>query len=252
MEERTGIQREYVQVRRKENGILTYGGDQGFFDSESASKKDRRKKESGCGIIAFSDLLLYLGNRDCAYRIPETEPYLNHVLQQKEYQSYYNTIYKFLGEFLFQGGISSMRLMLMFNRLSFRQKWGMRAIWGFSGKKLFERISGMLSEDIPVILCIPMMLLKKDKKDGIRLYDRVDGKDGSFTYHEKAFTRAHYVMVTGILEEEKESYYEISSWGKKYFINCKEYDILIKTHFLGTILGNILYIRQRKRKGTDQ
>ena len=59
-------------------------------------------------------------------------------------------------------------------------------------------------------------------------------------------------MITGILEEEKGSYYEISSWGKKYYINCKEYDRLIKTHFLGTILGNILYIRQRKKKGTEK
>ena len=251
MEKRTGISREYIRIRRDKSEIITFGGDQGFFASEAASKKDRRKKESGCGIIAFSDLLLYLGNRDCAYRIPETEPYLNHVLQQKEYQNYYNTVYQFLGGLPFKGGISSLRLMLMFNRLSLKQGWGMRAVWGFSGKKLFDRTKRMLSEDIPVILCIPMMLLKKDKKNGIRFYERAAEKNGSFSYHEKAYTRAHYVMVTGIVEEEKDSYYEISSWGKKYNMNCKEYDILIKTHFLGTILGNILYIRQRKRKGTE-
>ena len=60
MQERTGIQREYVHVRRKENGILTYGGDQGFFDSAKGAEADKRKQTSGCGIIAFSDLLLYL------------------------------------------------------------------------------------------------------------------------------------------------------------------------------------------------
>lgn len=251
MEKRTGISREYIRIRRDKSEIITFGGDQGFFDSAKGAEADKRKQTSGCGIIAFSDLLLYLGNRDCAYRIPETEPYLNHVLQQKEYQNYYNTVYQFLGGLPFKGGISSLRLMLMFNRLSLKQGWGMRAVWGFSGKKLFDRTKRMLSEDIPVILCIPMMLLKKDKKDGIRFYERAAEKNGSFSYHEKAYTRAHYVMVTGIVEEEKDSYYEISSWGKKYYMNCKEYDILIKTHFLGTILGNILYIRQRKRKGTE-
>ena len=252
MEKKTAIQREYIRVKRREDGTLTYGGDQGFFDSEEASREDRRKKESGCGIIAFADLLLYLGNKDSTNRMPETEPYLSHVLYQEEYQGYYNEIYKFLGGLPFRGGISSLRLMLMFNRLSLRQRWGMRAMWGFSGKKLFDRTKRMLSEDIPVILCIPMMLLKKDKKDGIRLYERTEEKDGNVRYQEKAFTRAHYVMVTGIMEEEKDSYYEISSWGKKYYMNRKEYDILIKTHFLGTILGNILYIRQRKRKGTEK
>lgn len=231
---------------------MTFGGDQGFFGFEAASSKDKRKKESGCGIIAFSDLLLYLGSRNGAHRIPETEPYLSRVLQQKEYQNYYNTIYRFLGGLPFKGGISSLRLTLMFNRLSIRQKWGMRAMWGCSRKKLFGRVKRMLSEDMPVILLIPMMLLKKEKKDGIRLYGRVEEKDGTLRYLERAFTRAHYVMVTGIIEDEQNRYYEISSWGKKYYMNCEEYELLLKTHFLGTILGNILYIRQRKRKGADK
>lgn len=248
MEKRTGIQREYVRVSRKENAVLTYGGDQGFFGSGEASKEDRRKKESGCGIIAFADLLLYLGNRDSTYRIPETEPYLNRALRQEEYQNYYNAIYRFLGGLPFKGGISGLRLTLMFNRLSLRQGFGLRAVWGLSGKKVFPRVRQMLLQDIPVILCIPMMLLKKDKRDGIRLYGREEERGGNFCYQEKAFTRAHYVMVTGIVEEEREAYYEISSWGKKYYMSCGEYDILIRTHFLGTILGNILLIRQRKHQ----
>ena len=93
-------------------------------------------------------------------------------------------------------------------------------------------------QDIPVVLCVPMMLFKKDKKDGLSFYVKKNGK------LEKACTvSAHYVMVTGLFKEKDEILLEISSWGKQYYVNWNEYENLIRTHFLGTILGNILYIR---------
>lgn len=250
MERKIGIRGKYVQVERKENGEVTFGGDQGFFYSDHMTKTDERKKESGCGVVAFTDLLLYLGSRDKKYRIPETDHYIGHVLRKEEYKNCYNTIYSFLGGIPFKGGISCLSLRIAFNRLSRRQNWNLRASWGICGKKLFDRIEEMLAEDIPVILCIPMMILKKDRKDGLWLYQRTEEPDGTYSYHQKAFARAHYIIITNVIQERDTVFYEISSWGKKYYFSKNEYDILIHTHFTGTILGNILYIRQHRQRGT--
>ena len=236
MERRTGIKKDYIQVKRKNSNILTFGGDQGFFDTAHAAKEDKKKQSSGCGVVAFGDLLLYLGSKGPSFCIAECEPYLNRALEEDEYIDYFNSIYSFLGGIPFRGGVSFLKLLFGFNRIARREGWKLRAMWGFSGKKTGERIEEMLNRDIPVILCIPMMLLKKDKADGLWLYKAPD-------FTRAAFTNGHYVMITGIVYEQTVPYYEVSSWGKKYYINKNEYDTLIHTHFMGTILGNILYIR---------
>ena len=85
-------------------------------------------------------------------------------------------------------------------------------------------------------------VLKKDKKDELAFYVKKNGR------MEKACTvSAHYVMVTGMIERNGEAFLEISSWGKKYYVNWNEYEDMIQTHFLGNILGNILYIRQKRK-----
>jgi hypothetical protein len=235
------IQSSYIQVKREKNGVLTYGGDQGFFDADSGIPGDKKKKERGCGVIAFADLLLYLGRKP-ELHIKETDGFQKLVLTEQEYKAYFNRIYRLLGGIPFKGGVSSLFLTLRFNIMALTRGFSMFAIWGFSRKKLPRRILKMLEKDIPVILCIPMMLLPGEKKDGLRLYERQE-KEGGAEYVQKAFTRAHYVMVTGVISENGRTYYEISSWGKQYYISRKEYDTLQKTHFLGSILGNILYIR---------
>lgn len=125
-----------------------------------------------------------------------------------------------------------------------RNGWRLRARWGFSGRKIFSRIEEMLQRDIPVILCIPMMILKKDRNDKLSLYNRkFDDVKKRYEYQVAEQTNAHYVTVTGILWEEEKRYLSVSSWGREYYIDFKEYDTYINTHFLGKILGNILYVR---------
>lgn len=230
------LKREYIKVRRKSSGKLTFGGDQGFFHAAVPSKADKKKNASGCGIVAFGDLLLYLGKRGEDFQTLESEGCIREILEEDEYRSYFNIIYSFLGGIPFPGGISGFSLFFGFNRLARRKGWKLRAKWGMSRKKLKARIEEMLTRDIPVILCIPMMIMKKDKPDGLWLYPAADGQKA-------VFTKAHYVVVTGMIQKNHVLYYEISSWGEKYYINADEYDIVIHTHFMGTILGNILYIR---------
>ena len=242
MERKLTLCGEYIQIRRK-NGALTYGGDQGFYAGGQAGSKEKRKETSGCGIIALSDLLLYLANRGQGFATEWNMSYVNRILEQDEYQKYYDSIYEFLGGIPMKGGVSGIKLQMGFNRLARRQGWQLRSKWGLSGRKLWGRLEKMLEQDIPVILCIPMTLLKKDKGRGLPFYKKEE--EG---YRKVCEVSAHYVMVTGMLREKagERTFLEISSWGKKYYICKEEYDELIHTVFLGILLGNILYIKSRK------
>lgn len=228
----------YIQVRRN-SGELTYGGDQGFFRGGSGPDDDR-KNAMGCGVIAFSDLLLYLGNGEPKKITPESKSYVNRINGQSDYKEYYNRIYELLGGVSKRSGISGIKLAMGFNRLSKREKWGLRAFWGISAGKLYGRVEEMLAKDLPVILCIPMILFRKKQKEGLHFYRMENGK-----MQKAATVSAHYVMVTGIVAENgsEEAFFEISSWGKKYYVNWLEYQNMMRRNLFGSILGNILYIR---------
>lgn len=235
-----GLTRPYIRVKRREKDSITFGGDQGFFKDAPESSEDGRKKRMGCGVVAFNDLLLYLAGSNPAYRIKENENYVNRVLSEKEYKTCFNFQYEFLGGFAEKRnkGLSGFRLKRGFNRRARLANWKLRAIWGWSSSKLFDRVKEMLDKDIPVILCIPLMVFKKDKGKGITFYKKKEEQ-----YRKACIVSEHYVVVTEILEEKESIFLGISSWGEKYYVNWNEYDEFIHAHFWGTILGNILYIR---------
>lgn len=239
MTQLTGLTRTYIQVRR-ENDKITYGGDQGFFKGAPSGSEDERKQKMGCGITALGDTLLYLANCDEEYRTQENAGYVNRILLQKEYEAYYNCIYVFVGKIRSGAcnGISGIRLQNGFNRMARQQHWRLRSRWGLSGKKIYARIEEMLGKNIPVILCVPIMLGRKNKECGIWFY-----KKENDTYRKACTVSAHFVVITSVIKEEERIYFKVSSWGEEYYVNWQEYDMLIHTHFLGTILGNILYIR---------
>ncbi len=243
MYERTGLRGQYIQVKRKRSGEITFGGDQGFFAGAPMRSADERKQKQGCGITALADTFLYLAGRDAGYVIKENESCICRVLAEEEYKEYYNRIYEFAGGLCAWGnnGLTFIRLQRIFNRMVGRQRWRLRGRWGFCGGKIYERTLEMLKKDIPVILCMPYMVRKKDKGRGVVFYQK---KENEFV--KAASVSAHYIVVTGIIKESGRVYLEISSWGKKYYIDRAEYDGLIHSCFLGTILGNMLYIKGRK------
>ncbi len=237
-----GLLGDYIQIKR-ENGKFTFGGDQNFFGNKE-DETDSKKRQFGCGVIAFADLLLYLGERDDTFLVQETADYVKRELSELNYKEYFNRIYDVIGGVIGNYGISGITIFRRFNKIARKNGWKLRAKWGCSRKKLLGRIEEMLEKNIPVILCIPMMLLKKDRQDKLPLYYRkYDEKEDKYRYRIAEKTNAHYVTVTGIIYEEDAPYLRISSWGKEYYINFEEYDTYISTHFLGKVLGNILYVR---------
>ncbi|MBR5801069.1 MAG: hypothetical protein IKY23_13525 [Lachnospiraceae bacterium] len=239
---RIGLLGDYIQIKRA-NGNLSFGGDQNFFGNKEDGT-DRKKKQFGCGVVAFADLLLYLGERDETFRVKETADYIKRELSELTYKEYFNRIYDVIGGVIGNYGISGITIFRRFNKIARKNGWRLRAKWGCSRKKLLGRMEEMLEKNIPVILCIPMMLLKKDREDKLPLYFReYDEREGKYTYRIAEKTNGHYVTVTELFYEGEVPYLRIASWGKEYYINFEEYDRFISTHFLGKILGNILYVR---------
>lgn len=240
MAENISLQGAYIQVKRKNTGEITFGGDQGFFSGADEKGGKGSIAASGCGAVAFSDVLLYLAGRKEKYQIKETKNYVNRILEEEEYKEYFNGIFALLGGIIFKKGVSGLKLCLKFNKIARKNHWKLRAGWGISGRRIHDRMEEMLINDIPVILCIPMMLRKKDKDHRLNLYERQpDGR-----YRRRQSANAHYITVTGIRKEQEDIWLSCSSWGRKYFISRNEYDAFIHNHFMGTILGNVLYIRR--------
>ncbi len=226
MTEKFLLRKEYVKVQRSGVQESTYGGDQNLFVSQVGDSDKRIKQESGCGLIALLDICLYIfGDTDT---------------HEEQYIRCFNKLYEFYGGIRHNSGISGISMAKCFNRIMKKKEMALKASWGLSGKKMHARVEEMLAKDIPVVLCIPRMVLKRDKKDKLNLYCAGD-KIGKVA----CSTNAHYVTITAIVSASGEDYYRVSSWGNQYFICVKEYDSYMKNHFLGTILGNVLYIQEK-------
>ena len=206
---------------------------------EQSEAEDEKKQKMGCGVVALSDIFLYLTGKYNKCLQVDGESYVNHQLNQKKYCEYYNRIYRFVGGVSLKNGASGIKLWRKFNRMAKLQGWSERARWGFSRKKILSRLKEMLAKDIPVILCIPMAFFKKDKEKGLCFY----GKNDRGEYVPKTHVNGHYVVVTELFSEEDEIYLVISSWGKQYFIKWREYDEQVRSRLFGAFLGNLLYIK---------
>lgn len=235
MQEILGICRNtYIQVQAGRQS--TYGGSQLFF-KELPDRCSQRKYGSGCGMIALGDLLLYLMEKET--RLYQVGGITYHTaFQEKEaYMDYFNKLCRKLKWFPSRNGMSGVLMAIRFNAFMWKRRMPYRARWGLFESVREKRIEKMLRKDIPVILCIPCVLLPWQKKDRLPLYMESNGQ-----MKQVDATRAHYVTITGLVSYQGEEYYRISSWGRKYHISVREYRDFVRTHLLGTVLGNILYI----------
>lgn len=226
MNEEILLRKPYVTVKKRGEQSGTYGGNQNLFAAQKEDEEKEIKQQSGCGLIALLDL--------CMYLFGTTDTY------EEQYLEAFNTLYKYYGGIRHRGGISGIGMAKCFNKIMKKHEMSLKARWNLSGNTMQKRVLEMLKNDIPVVLCIPRMILRRNKNDRLNLYAAGE-KRGDVV----CSTNAHYVTVTAIVSDEKEDYYQVASWGEAYFISIKEYDRYMKHHFLGTILGNVLYVQKK-------
>lgn len=221
------LKQNYISVKDAqkdpEHPSYSFGGSQLYFRNGNRPL-DKYRASSGCGIVALNDVLAYLKGR-------------NEYKDIDSYKKAFNKASKLTFWIPVKFGLSFIQQALgLFIQLKiYRMPY--RNHWCFSKKKMFDRVRIMLKNDIPVILCIPRVHGKKASTDLLPMYNekavRTNGTNG------------HFVVVTGICQDETSSklYFEISSWGCRYYIEYSEYLHFLKHHFNG-LLGNIMYIRK--------
>lgn len=218
----------YVAVQK--DGKLSYGGNQSWDKSATLRKY-------GCGVIAGTDLLLYLGlhKEYCDARefglkedecgIWDAEDYMNKVRKMR--QKYLPLIPGF--------GMPGWILAAGMNRCFRKNRIPLKASFGVWNRNIPNRIHAMLSHDIPVILAVGPNFPIPCKRHKLTFY-----KKAGENYQEACKTAAHYVTVTGMNGQ----WMEISSWGNKYYVNLSEYMEYVKKHS-SYFVSNICYIRKK-------
>ena len=211
------LSNEYVSV----DG--SFGGSQMFF-KDLPGILNRGRMKGGCGVVALNDTLRYLSG---------TTAYADK-------KSYIKSFKKTSRALLY----ISTRLGMIFPKLSLGSAFLLKKYnlpykchLVISKRGLYQKIYSMLSEDIPVIVNVPRIFGKNKKDRSLSFYDPQ-------SLNVSARVEGHFVVITGITSVNDKTYFEISSWGKKYLISCDEYLHFLKKHPT-SLLGCMLNISRR-------
>lgn len=226
MERLVELKRPYISV----NG--SYGGSQELFKGERGFFNARRAR-SGCGVVAIADTLGYLTGKT-RYSAPDS------------YKSYFKYIQHRILWLPNRAGMSIYRIAFMFPRLLKDPLSKYRCFWGISRRRMLPRIEEMLKNDIPVIINIPKIISIRHRRDKLNLYmpapDNAQNSAPGSILRAVSKTSAHFVVITGIYKSFDKIYLQISSWGRKYYIDFDEFSAFTKKTPFGAVFGNILYI----------
>lgn len=209
-------------------GILTYGGSQQLSDSAVIRK-------CGCGVVAAADLFIYLQrfHAGCTSELLESTAAIRPIPLES-----YNGILRALCRRFFlvtpPFGINGLGLACGMNLFFVRSGYRFRAQWGVKYSMLWESIAKMLDMDIPVVIAVGPNLPCFWQNNQTGLYTRLP--DGS--YRKIGAVKAHYMSVTALDGE----WLTVSSWGHKYYISRRDYDMYVRTHSNGLVC-NIAYIK---------
>lgn len=227
----TVLENKYISVAEK--GGRSYGGSQML----SASKVMR---DSGCGVIAALDLLLYLGRFHPEYRSSFFSPSLyGDTLDPAEYDAAARALSKSYLPIIPKFGINGLVLAAGLDLFFIRYSIPYRATWGVGKAKIWQTIEDMLRRDLPVIISVGPNFPLVWGKGRLKFYRALpDGVKKA-----ACEIKAHYVTVTGIDEE----WLRVSSWGREYFISRAEYSDYIR-QYSGSIVSNIVKLRRVKEK----
>lgn len=111
-----------------------------------------------------------------------------------------------------------------------------------------DRIQHLISKNIPAIIYIG----PSSKKNEVPLYNRSQFDIYKKAAYEKVKTVGnHYFIVTAVIEDmvmkDNDNYrgvmYEVSTWGKKYYMSEKEMSDFIDTHT--SLFTNVIYISEK-------
>lgn len=224
----------YVKI--KNMNLVSYGGNQSWCSSKKMQKV-------GCGVVAMADLTIYLAEQnpsmmtDAIRKISKPKGLYN----KHDYLEYVRFFYVHYVIMLMRKGMLGTALKHTMNRYFMLNDIGLKAKWKMfqSDDAMLNDICHLLRKNKPVILSIGPNRYNPFGKKGVRFYVE---KDGALRDSMREPVHSHYVTVTGVTEIKGNEYLVVSSWGKKYYINYKEY-----RHYVNTegdkMTSGLLYIQ---------
>ena len=210
------------------DGKSSFGGNQRLFENSTM-------RGYGCGVIAAADLLYYLALKNPEYATPYTGKPDSNSLSFEKYERMCSRLRSSFMPIIPRFGKTGPALAAGLNAYFSRYNIPYKAKWCISHEKLFERIEEMLSADLPVIFSVGANFPLFWGKHKVNLY--TDSQNGGKIV--SAGTRSHFMTVTGLDEE----FFQLSSWGIKYYISRKEYLAYVKSHG-SSITSNIMYLKK--------
>ena len=242
--QKVSLKKEYISV----DG--SFGGNQRWLRKDA--DKANTLSDYGCGLISANDVLLHISDKANS---TSKEKYIAAICKMN--RRYFHVL-----PFLGVSGIMLsfyMRIYLFMHRKHFGKRYKVR--WGVLPKRQFACIKEMLENDIPVVLSIgpglirgrkkelPLYSLNESENSGTNKTYDIKGRDAindNIDFTQVNSVKDHYVNVTGIIETENSTMLEISSWGKRYYIDYNEYRDFVRKHD-NYLFSNILYIKIKQK-----
>ena len=204
------------------------------FGGSQMCSPDSTMVKCGCGVVAAQEVLLYLTRYhscpgqdlfgEMAGKAIVTPEEYNRVLQHLQTR-YMHLIPSF--------GINGISLVAGMNAVFRRYTFPYRGQWKIASRSFYPSMEEMLRSDIPVIISVgpnfPVLWGKKTVALHPGRTLRSIPSQG---------IRAHYMIATGLEEDS----IHVSSWGRRYTIDRREYDEYVR-RISSSIVSNLVYIR---------
>ena len=205
----------------------SYGGNQRWL-------RRRDLQQCGCGVVAMADLALYL-TRHHGFDGPEEA--VQDPVPLEAYDRLCSRLQLRYLPMVPPLGITGVGLAAGIG-LYFRMHGiPLQAFWGVRTKNLWSAMADMLDRDLPVIFAIGPNFPIVWAKHRLNLYRKTpDGR-----YVAVSRVKGHYITATGL----DETWVQISSWGKEYYIHREEYEQYGKQHSL-SLTNNLLWLRKKQ------
>lgn len=220
----------YPYISVAYNGEESFGGSQTMYPGKILSK-------SGCGLIAAADLLLYISKYHDLINTSELAAFVNSdIIAQRDYEKLLISLCRKYFPIIPYHGMNGLGLMAGMELFFRKNNIPYTCRWHIKDSDLWDKVSEMLENDIPVILAVGPNFPLFWRKGRTVLYT----KTADDKYKAISSVTAHFVTITAMNEE----WVKISSWGKAYYINRRKYEEYV-SEYSAPLVSNILYIKSK-------
>ena len=205
------------------------------FGGSQMHGSDKNMIRCGCGIVAAQEVLIYLTK----YHACPGQELLGDVIgppviSPREYNRVLDSLCARYMHLIPSFGINGVSLVAGMNSVFRRYGFPYRGQWKIASRSFYPSMEDMLRRDIPVIISVgpnfPAVWGRRTVQLSPERNSRGIPSQG---------INAHYMIATGL----DENCIYVSSWGRRYYIDRREYDEYVR-RISSSIVSNLVYIRK--------